>query len=86
MEVWLAPRVTLLWEREQVSPEGDTREVSVTVPVKLLTGATAIVDVPVAPASAVTVVGAAETEKSFTMTVTVVEWLREPLAPVIVTV
>lgn len=76
----------LLGERVQESPEGDTEAVSVTVPVKLLTGATVIVEVPVAPARAETNVGDAETVKSFTIIVTGVEWLRAPLLPVTVTV
>jgi hypothetical protein len=54
--------------RVQVNPAGDTAEVRVTVPVKLLIGATVIVDVPAAPARTVTVVGAAVTEKFGTAT------------------
>jgi hypothetical protein len=45
-----------------------------------------IVDVPVAPANAVTLVGLAVTEKSRTVNVTVAVWLRLPLVPVTVTV
>ena len=86
MEGWLAPRVMLLGLTVHVSPEGDTEAVSVTLPVKPSTGATVIVEVPVAPARTVAVVGDAETEKSFTVTVTAVEWLSVPLAPVMVTV
>jgi len=59
-----------------VSPAGDTVDVSATVPVKPLTGATVIVEVPVAPAMAVTLVGLAATVKStppVTVTVTVAE-------------
>ena len=69
-------------------PAGETVEVRATVPVKPFRGATVIVEVAVAPARAVTLVGLAVTVKSgtaFTVTVTVVEWLREPLVPVTVT-
>ncbi len=68
-----------------VRPAGETVEVSVTVPVNPLIGATVIVEVPVAPARTVTLVGDAVTEKSCvppTVTVTVTVWEREPLVPV----
>ncbi len=51
-----------------VRPAGDTVEESVTVPVNALIEATVIVEVPVAPARTVTVVGDAVTEKSGTPT------------------
>ncbi len=57
------------------------------VPVNPWRGATVIVDVPVAAASAVTLVGLAVTEKSWTVKATVAE--RDglvPLVPVTVTV
>lgn len=57
----------LLGVRVQVSPEGETELVSATVPVKPLTGATVMVEVPVAPARTVTLVGAAATVKSVTV-------------------
>ena len=47
--------------KEQVNPAGETVEDNATVPVKLFTGATLTVDVPVAPASAETLVGLAVT-------------------------
>jgi hypothetical protein len=88
VEVWLAPRTMLAGFRVQVIPAGETEDVSATVPVKPWIGATVIVEVPVAPAVTVTVVGLAVTEKSGTATlyVTIAEWDRVPLAPVTVTV
>ncbi len=74
--------------REQVNPAGDTGEVRATVPVKPPIGATVMVEVPVAPATIVTLVGLAVTEKSIaavTVTVTVAECEREPPVPVTVT-
>ena len=47
--------------REQVKPAGETEDVKATVPVNPLTGATVIVEVPVAPAKTVTLVGLAVT-------------------------
>jgi hypothetical protein len=58
----------LVGDRVQVSPAGDTAEVSATVPVNPLIGATVMVEVPAAPARTVTVVGEAVTEKSATAT------------------
>jgi len=49
-------------------------------------GATVIVEVPLAPASTVTLVGLAATEKSLTVNVTIAEWVSDPLVPVTVTV
>jgi hypothetical protein len=76
--------------RLQVSPvAGDTEEVRATVPVNPLIGATVVVDVAVAPARTVWLVGLAVIEKScgaFTVTVTVAEWDSVPLVPVTVTV
>ncbi len=63
----------LVGVRVQVSPAGETVEVNATVPVKPLTGATVIVDAAAAPATTVTLVGAAVTVKSITVTVTVAE-------------
>lgn len=56
-----------------VRPAGETAEVSATVPVNPWTGATVIVEVAAAPATAVTLVGLAATVKSVTVTVTVAE-------------
>jgi len=57
----------------QVRPAGETDEVRATVPVNPLTGATVIVEVAVAPTTAVTLTGLAVTVKSVTVTVTVAE-------------
>jgi hypothetical protein len=55
--------------REQVRPVPDeTETASVTVPVNPLIGDIVMVDVPVAPARMVKLVGLAETEKSGTVT------------------
>jgi len=54
----------------QVKPAGETDEVSATVPVKPLTGATVIVEVAAVPATVVSVVGLAVTVKSVTVYVT----------------
>jgi len=51
----------LVGDRVQVNPAGDTVEVRATVPVKPLSGATVIVEVAVAPAKALTLVGLAVT-------------------------
>ena len=67
VEIWLAPRTMLLGVRVHVSPAGDTALVSATVPVKPLTGATVIVDVPAAFALTLTLVGDAATVKSVTV-------------------
>ena len=62
-------------------------EVRATVPVNPWRGATVIVEVPVAPASTVTLVGLAVTEKSRIVNVTVAERAGlVPLVPVTVTV
>ncbi len=81
-----APSTMLVGLRAHVRPDGATDEVSATVPVNPLTGATVIEEVAVAPATAVTLVGLAVTVKSVTVTVTVVEWTIDPLVPVTVTV
>jgi hypothetical protein len=51
-----------------VSPEGETEEVNVTVPVNPLIGETVMVEVPDAPATTVTDVGLALIWKSGTAT------------------
>ena len=62
---------------------------SATVPVNPLRGVILIVELPLAPAFADGFVGFAETVKSgdddWTVTETLVEWVREPLDPVTVT-
>jgi hypothetical protein len=60
-EVCAAPRTTLVGLRVHVRPAGETAEASATVPVKPFTGVTVIVEVAVAPASALTLVGLAVT-------------------------
>ncbi len=57
--------------RVHVRPAGETADVSATVPVKPLTGATVIVDVAAVPALTATLVGLAVTVKSVTVYVTV---------------
>jgi len=54
-----------------VSPAGETDEVSETVPVNPLTGATVMVEVAATPDVVVTLVGLAVTVKSVTVYVTV---------------
>ena len=54
-----------------VSPAGETDEVSATVPVNPLTGATVMVEVAATPDVVVTLVGLAVTVKSVTVYVTV---------------
>jgi len=61
--------VTLVGARVQVRPAGDTVEDRATVPVKPFTGDTVIVEVAVAPANALTLVGLAAIVKSVTVTV-----------------
>jgi len=61
VEVCVAPRTTLVGLKVHANPAGDTVEDSVTVPVKPLSGATLIVEVAVAPARIVAVVGLAVT-------------------------
>ena len=80
------PPVMLVELRVHVRPE-DGLLVRATVPVNPFTGATAIVDVPEAPALTTTLVGLAVIVKSTTLTVIVpVVWDRVPLIPVTVTV
>jgi hypothetical protein len=88
VEVCVAPRVTLVGLRVQVRPARETDEVRLTVPVNPFTGATVIVEVPIAPARIVTAVGLAVIWKSGTATlkVTVAVWDSVPLVPVTVTV
>ena len=76
----------LVGDKVQVNPAGETVDVNATVPVKPFTGATVIVEVAVAPARAVTLVGLAVTVKSVIVKVTVAEWDNVPLVPVTVTV
>jgi hypothetical protein len=57
----------LLGVRVHVRPAGETEDVSATVPVNPLTGATVIVEVPAIPALTVTLVGDAVIVKSVTV-------------------
>lgn len=88
LEVWEPPRRRLVGDILHARPLGETDDARVTVPVNPLTGETVIVEMPVSPGLTATLVGFAVTEKSVldTTYATVVEWEREPLAPVIVTV
>lgn len=61
----------LAGERVHVRPAGDTADVSATVPVNPLTGATVMVEVPAAPELIVMLVGAAARVKSVTVKVAV---------------
>jgi hypothetical protein len=89
-EVVVGVRVTLVGLRAHVRPaDGDMVSVNATVPVKPLVAETAIVEVPAVPTVTLTLVGLAVTVKlgaGFTLNVTVAEWDKLPLAPVIVTV
>lgn len=63
-DVWDAPSVIVAGVNVQVKPvAGEIVEVSATVPVNPLTGATVIVDVAAVPALAATLVGVAATVK-----------------------
>lgn len=75
------PSVILAGVRIHVSPKGERADVSATVPVKPLTGATVIVVVVAVPASTPTVGGLVVTEKSATEYVAVTVCEREPLVP-----
>jgi hypothetical protein len=76
----------LVGVRVHARPAGETEEVRETVPVNPWRGATVMVEAAAALASAVTLVGLAATVKSLTVTVTVAEWVSDPLVPVTVTV
>jgi hypothetical protein len=76
----------LVGVRVHVRPAGETEEVRETVPVNPWRGATVMAEVAAALAKAVTLVGLAVTVKSLTVTVTVAEWVSDPLVPVTVTV
>jgi len=85
VEVWEAPRVMLVGFSVQVSP-AEAEEVSVTVPVNPLSGATVMVEVPATPTVVETLVGLAVTEKSCTMNVIVAVAVLAPFVPITVTV
>ena len=82
-------RATLAGPREAVNPEGETEEVRLTVPAKLLRLARLIVDVAEEPAWKLKLTGLREMLKSggtTTFTATTTEWERDPLVPVTFTV
>ena len=82
------PRVTPVGLRVQISPvEGETDGISVTVPVNALIDVTVIEEAPAIPATTVTLVGLAFTEKSGTAMLYAMAalWDRVPLTPVTVT-
>src|SRR5437660_9697826 len=85
-EVTVEDSATLVGDSVQVRPvEGDTVSVRLTVPVNPPEPVTVMVEVPVAPARIVTVVGLADKVKAaggLTLNVTVTECEREPLVPV----
>lgn len=95
--VLLAVNVTVLLVvvlpglKEAVTPLGRPEADRLTLPVNPFTGLTVIVLLPLPPCVTETLVGDAESEKfgtaaAFTVSVTVVVWLRLPDVPVIVTV
>jgi len=87
VEVPTGPSVMLVIESVHVSPvEGDTEKVNLTLPVKLLSAETVIVEVPVLVAFIVKLVGFAVIAKSRMVTVTVAVWNSDPVAAVMVTV
>ncbi len=80
------PRMMLVGVRVHARPwRGDIVEVRLTVPVKPSKADTTIVDVPVLPALAVTLVGSAEVAKSWTVYTTAAAWSNGRLVPVTVT-
>jgi len=88
VEVPEVPKVTLVGDRVQLRPVlGETEETRLTVPVKPLCAATVIVEVPVAPATTVRVVGLAVTVYGVPeLTLTVALVVSPPPVPVTVTV
>lgn len=77
--------MTLAAEKDAVIPTGLIIVERLTLPPNPPWPLIVIVDVPEEPASTVRVVGFAEMAKSPTPTVTITEWINEPLVPVIVT-
>jgi len=68
------PRVAPVGDRVQAKPvEGETVSVRATVPAKLWTDVTVILEVPEIPARSVTLVGLADTVKSWTVYVRIAE-------------
>jgi hypothetical protein len=90
VEVAVGLGVTELEESEQVAPvapDGQPVTVRPTVRVNPFSAVTVIVEVPDLPCVSVSDLGLRDIEKSglappFTTSVTVVEWLNEPLLPV----
>jgi hypothetical protein len=67
-------------------PDGDTAALIKTLPDNPLMLETVMVELAEVPGEAVSEPGLAEIEKSTTCTTTCIEWVRDPLVPVIVTV
>jgi hypothetical protein len=82
----LAANDTLPVLRLTVRPVGVTESPSLTVPLKPSRLVNVTVDVLVEPAVRLRLAGLAETLKPDTFTVTVTEWVTEPLAAMTVTV
>ena len=81
------PNVRLDGERVQLRPVlGEMPVVRLTVPVNPWIVVTKTVEIPDAPAFAITLVGLTVTVKSWTVTATFAEWESTPLVPVTVTV
>lgn len=80
------PRITLLGLRVQERPvEGEMLVVNATdCSTSPFSDVTAIVEFPLVPETIVSVVGLAETPKSWTVKITVAEWVRAPLIAVTV--
>jgi hypothetical protein len=75
VEVPEVPRVIDVAESVQVNPdEGEVEFVNVTMPLKLLTEVTLMVELPLAPANTVTLDGPAVTVKSWTVYAIITEW------------
>ena len=69
-----APKLIEVAENEQLNPDdGEVEFVRATVPVKPFTDVTLIVELPIAPAKTVTLVGLAATVKSWTVYAIVTE-------------
>ncbi len=78
--------VTDVGLRDRPNPAGALTAVSDTVPLKPPSDVTWIELVPDDPWTTVRLVGLAVSVKSWTLTVTIVVWVRDPLVPATVTV
>jgi len=87
VEVLDVPKVRLVGESAHVKPvTGDMLDVRAMAPVNPCSEVAVIVEGPETPARIVTVVGPAESVKSWMVNVIVAERESEPLVPVTVTV